>query len=96
MPIELKYLTYTIFGVFFFLSIGEIFARYFLGLGTPPLSISDPRIEYMFKPNQDVYRFGNHFITNQYGMRSEPFTKKKVVMNYELWFLEILLSMAAI
>ena len=65
------------FYVFFLISIGEIFARYFLGLGTPPLSITHPKIEYMYKPNQDVYRFGNHFVTNQYGMRSEPFTKKK-------------------
>ena len=72
-----KYLILCVFAFSFLISIGEIFARYFLGLGTPPLSISDPRIEYMFKPNQDVYRFGNHFITNQYGMRSEPFAKKK-------------------
>ena len=56
---------------------GEIGARYFLGLGTPPLSVPHPRIEYMFKPNQDVYRFGNRFIVNQYGMRTEPFAAKK-------------------
>ena len=73
----ITYIISNIFGIIFLISIGEIFARYYLGLGTPPLSISDPRIEYMFKPNQDVYRFGNHFITNQYGMRSEPFSKKK-------------------
>jgi lysophospholipase L1-like esterase len=77
---ETEFITYiisNILGIIFLISIGEIFARYYLGLGTPPLSISDPRIEYMFKPNQDVYRFGNHFITNEYGMRSESFTKKK-------------------
>ncbi|MEB3122094.1 MAG: SGNH/GDSL hydrolase family protein [Snowella sp.] len=62
---------------FFLISLGEIFARYYLGLGTPPLSIAHPSIEYLFKPNQDVHRFGNHFITNQYGMRSEPFSRKK-------------------
>ena len=62
---------------FFLISFGEIFARYYLGLGTPPLLIIHPTIEYLYKPNQDVYRFGNHFITNQYGMRSEPFSQKK-------------------
>jgi len=57
---------------------GEIFARYYLGLGTPPLSITHPRIEYMFKPDQDVYRFGNHIIINQHGMRTAPFSVDKV------------------
>ena len=56
---------------------GEIFARYYLGLGTPPLSITHPIIEYMFKPNQDVMRFGNHLIFNQYGMRTVPFDARK-------------------
>lgn len=31
----------------------------------------------MLKPNQDLYRFGNHFIVNQYGMRTEPFASQK-------------------
>ncbi|PSB59029.1 SGNH/GDSL hydrolase family protein [Chamaesiphon polymorphus] len=56
---------------------GEIFARYYLGLGTPPLSVAHPTIEYMYKPDRDVYRYGHHFVTNQYGMRSVPFDKKK-------------------
>jgi lysophospholipase L1-like esterase len=55
----------------------EVFARYYLGLGTPPITITHPTIEYMYKPNQDVYRFGNHMIINQYGMRSMPFNVKK-------------------
>jgi GDSL-like Lipase/Acylhydrolase family len=61
----------------FLIASGEIFARYYLGLGTPPLSMTHPTIEYMYKPNQDVYRYGHHFVTNQYGMRSAPFEKKK-------------------
>lgn len=52
------------------LAVGEAFARFALGLGTPPLSISHDSIEYMFAPNQDVQRFGNLFVTNDYGMRS--------------------------
>ncbi len=56
---------------------GEIFARYYLGLGTPPLSFAHPKIEYMFKPDQDVYRFGNRILVNQYGMRTVPFDGNK-------------------
>lgn len=56
---------------------GELSARYYLGLGTPPLSIEHPTIEYMYKPNQDVMRFDNRFIVNQYGMRTKYFAKTK-------------------
>lgn len=61
--------------------IGELIARLVFGFGDPPLSISHPTIEYMFKPNQDVLRFHNRFITNQYGMRSEHFSKNKTNPN---------------
>jgi hypothetical protein len=53
------------------LLLGELIARYTLGLGTPPLSISHDEIEYMFKPNQDVDRFGNRVLINEYGMRAQ-------------------------
>lgn len=52
------------------LALGELGARYLLGLGTPPLSVAHPRIEYMFAPNQDVRRFGNRQLFNEYGMRN--------------------------
>jgi len=55
---------------------GEWAARSILGLGTPPLSIAHPRIEYMFKPDQDVLRFGHRLLINHYGMRSEPFAAR--------------------
>ncbi|WLT39310.1 hypothetical protein NON20_06955 [Synechocystis sp. B12] len=48
-----------------------------MGLGDPPLSVTHPTIEYMFKPNQDAIRFGNRFRTNSYGMRSEELPKSK-------------------
>jgi hypothetical protein len=44
---------------------GELFCRYILGLGDPPLSITHPTIEYMFKPNQNLKRFDNHILINQ-------------------------------
>lgn len=55
----------------------ELFARFFLGLGTPPLTVADPTIEYLFAPNQSVNRFGNNFSTNAFSMRSPPFVQKK-------------------
>jgi lysophospholipase L1-like esterase len=73
----IHYLASSIILITFLILIGEIFSRYYLGLGTPPLLIMHPTIEYMYKPNQNVYRFGNRFMTNQYGMRAEPFTRKK-------------------
>ena len=76
MSVRKKFLL-TIAVTIAFIIGGELLARYYLGLGTPPLSISHPRIEYMYKPNQDVYRFGNRFIVNQWGMRSNPFPVKK-------------------
>lgn len=56
---------------------GELFARFWLGLGTPPLSIAHPSIEYLFKPNQDIKRFGNRIFINAYGMRSPDFSVRK-------------------
>ena len=56
--------------VIFLVGSAEIGSRYWLGLGTPPLSVAHPSIEYMFAPNQDLYRFGNHQLYNEYGMRS--------------------------
>lgn len=64
----------------------EIFARQYLGLGTPPLSIVHSTIEYMFKPEQDIYRFGNHIVINQYGMRTKPFAVHKVDGEFRLMF----------
>jgi hypothetical protein len=48
----------------------EAVARFGLGLGTPPLSVAHPKIEYMFAPDQDLQRFGNRQLYNELGMRS--------------------------
>ena len=55
------------------LGVVEIIARLYLGLGNPPLSVEHPTIEYMFAPNQDLMRFGNRIVINEYGMRTESF-----------------------
>lgn len=46
---------------------GEVFARYWCGLGTSLLNATHPNVEYMFPPDQDVMRFGNR----QLGMSSQ-------------------------
>jgi hypothetical protein len=38
----------------------EALARFYLGLGDPPLTIRDPDIEYLFAPSRCYVRFGNH------------------------------------
>lgn len=55
----------------------ELYARFGLGLGDPPLSIADPEIEYLFKPSRTYHRFGNVVHYNDYSMRSSDFPKTK-------------------
>lgn len=64
------------FGLFLYVAIGaEIFCRYYLGLGTPPLSIAHPTIEYLFAPDQELSRFGNRIVYNHWSMRNEQFSE---------------------
>lgn len=57
----------------------ESFLRWGIELGNPPLSITHPRYEYGFKPNQNVRRFGNRIAINQWGMRSPPMSATPAV-----------------
>jgi len=70
-----------IYGLLFAVAVaavgGELFARFGLGLGTPPLSMTHPSIEYLYQPNQDISRFGNRIKVNAYGMRSPDFPVHK-------------------
>ena len=61
--------------------IAELISRYLVGLGTPAILIEHERIEYMFKPNQDVRVFHNNLHFNQYGMRSRDFSIQKLSPN---------------
>lgn len=49
----------------------EVYARLGLGLGDPPLSIADEKIEYLFAPNQDCHRFGNRIHYNDVSLRND-------------------------
>ena len=59
--------------------IGELVARFGLGLGQMPVFIEHSDYEYIYAPNQDVSRFGNRIQTNSLSMRSKPLSKKDKV-----------------
>ena len=73
MKIGLIFLT-VILGL---LVIIETSLRLIFGLGNPPLYIGDEKIGYLLAPSQQVRRFGNKIVINQYSMRSEFFQKKR-------------------
>lgn len=56
------------------LLVAEGVCRFGLGLGTPPLYQADPELEYRFRPNQELRRFGHRIAINQYGLRGTPLT----------------------
>jgi lysophospholipase L1-like esterase len=56
---------------------GEAVARWGVGLGDPPLVEAHPRIEYRYRPDQDLRRFGRRFRTNALGMRSPPWSQPR-------------------
>ncbi len=56
--------------------IVELVLRFAWGFGTPALYIEDADFEYMYAPNQDIKRFGNTLITNEFSMRSKPLSDK--------------------
>lgn len=60
------------------LVIGEFVSRVLLGLGDPPLSITHPKIEYLCAPATENSRFGNRYAVNEYGQRSDSYSKKKL------------------
>jgi hypothetical protein len=43
-----------------------------MGHGTPPLHVAHPTVDYMYRPDQDVWRFGRRIQINELGMRSGP------------------------
>lgn len=59
------------------LVIGELVARFVLGLGDPPLLMADAEIQYLYQPNQDCRRQGNRVKYNAFSMRSDDFPASK-------------------
>ncbi len=61
--------------------ISEIALRQVWGLAYAPLYYESNSYEYMARPNQDGYRFGNHYHYNSYSQRSEePDSTKTIVL----------------
>lgn len=54
----------------------ELYARFGLGLGDPPLYQPHETIEYLCKPGE-YHRFGNTIRINDHHMRSEPITPQR-------------------
>jgi len=65
----MKKLGFVLLVIFILLLIGELTARFLLGLGDPPLSIGDGKIDYLFAPSQKCHRFGNYIVYNEFSMR---------------------------
>ena len=61
----------------FLLVLSELFCRFVIGLGDPPLYVADPKMEYLLQPSKTYYRFHKRFSVNQYGMRSDGFPPEK-------------------
>ncbi len=58
--------------------LAEVYARFVLGFGDPPLWQPDPEIEYLPQPSKSYLRFGKRISYNAYSMRSREFPRKKV------------------
>ena len=55
----------------------ELFCRFGIGLGDPPLYQADAKMEYMLQPSKTYSRFHNRFSVNGYGMRADDFPPQK-------------------
>ncbi|KUJ60646.1 hypothetical protein AR687_16590 [Flavobacteriaceae bacterium CRH] len=67
-------------GSVFALIIFELILRFSFGFCDAPLVKVDDQIEYLYQPNQDRDRFGNHIIYNEFSMRSLPLNKKDSIV----------------
>lgn len=59
------------------LILAELILRFIIGLGDLAVYREDKDYEYFYVSDQDVWRFGNHIVTNEFGMRSKKVDKKK-------------------
>ena len=59
------------------LVLPELFCRFVIGLGDPPLYQVDEKMEYLLQPSKTYYRFHNRFAVNRYGMRADDFPPQK-------------------
>lgn len=51
----------------------QLLFKFYFGLGSLPIYIENPHYEYIYAPDQDLYRFHHHVKTNSLGLRcGEP------------------------
>lgn len=55
-------------------ALAELGLRTVIGLGTPPLMQKDAEVGYVFRADQDLWRFGNQVKINRYHQRSADIT----------------------
>ncbi len=58
----------------------ELVLRYAFGFCNAPLYVAHPQYEYIYAPNQEVKRFGNHIRTNSLSMRSKELSSADSVV----------------
>ena len=67
--------------IIFILTLGEVTLRELWGFANAPLYQDSDKYEYVVCPNQDGYRFGNHYHYNSFSQRcEEPDTTKKIIL----------------
>src|SRR5438067_1105422 len=59
------------------LGFAELFCRFAIGLGDPPLYKADRTMEYVLQSSKTYHRFHNRFSVNRYGMRADDFPPQK-------------------
>jgi len=72
-----QYLKWLAIGLVVLVVAVELILRFVVGLGDPPLLVSDPDMEYRFAPSQTVHRFGNLVHYNAYSQRADDFPEHK-------------------
>jgi hypothetical protein len=55
----------------------ELFCRFVVGLGDPPLYQADRTMEYLLQPSKTYRRFHHQIAVNRYGMRADDFPPQK-------------------
>ena len=77
MELRLPKMKFIVIGLLIALAFSELFCRFLLGLGDPPLYQADATMEYVLQPSKTYSRFHHRFSVNRYGMRSDDFPPQK-------------------
>jgi hypothetical protein len=67
----------TILSLMALVLVAELFCRFVIGLGNPPLYQADEAIEYLLQPSKSYRRFHHRFDVNRYSMRADDFPRQK-------------------